>query len=123
MVICMANGSSSLVGKAAYYNETTYPIATIGTFCGIYRSNKKIVRWLLQTNKYKHAIHKSLQGGNGAIANLTPNDILSVSFVIPKQETLIVELLQEFDEKLDIEMSLLHNIQKEKQYILFQMFI
>ena len=123
IVICMANGSSALVGKASYYNETTVPIATIGAFCGIYRSDRKIVRWLLQTNKYKHAVQKSLQGGNGAIANLSPNDILGLPFVIPKRETLIVELLQEFDEKLDIEMSLLHNLQKEKQYLLSQMFI
>ena len=123
IVICMANGSSALVGKASYYNKTTDSIATIGAFCGIYRSDKKIVRWLLQTTKYKHAVQKSLQGGNGAIANLSPNDILGLPFVIPKRETLIVELLQEFDEKLDIEMSLLHNLQKEKQYLLFQMFI
>ena len=123
MVICMANGSSALVGKASYYNETTDSIATIGAFCGIYRSDKKIVRWLLQTNKYKRAIHKSLQGGNGAIANLTPNDILGLSFIIPKQEPSIVVLLQGFDEKLDIEISLLHSLQKEKQYLLSQMFI
>ena len=123
MVICMANGSSALVGKASYYNETTDSIATIGAFCGIYRSDKKIVRWLLQTNKYKRVIHKSLQGGNGAIANLTPNDILGLSFIIPKQEPSIVELLQGFDEKLDIEISLLHSLQKEKQYLLSQMFI
>ena len=123
MVICMANGSSALVGKASYYNETTDSIATIGAFCGIYRSDRKIVRWLLQTNKYKRAIHKSLQGGNGAIANLTPNDILGLSFIIPKQEPSIVVLLQGFDEKLDIEISLLHSLQKEKQYLLSQMFI
>ena len=123
MVICMANGSSALVGKASYYNDTTDSIATIGAFCGIYRSDKKIVRWLLQTNKYKRVIHKSLQGGNGAIANLTPNDILGLSFIIPKQEPSIVELLQGFDEKLDIEISLLHSLQKEKQYLLSQMFI
>jgi len=123
MVICMANGSTKLVGKASYYNETTDSIATIGAFCGIYRSYQKIVRWLLQTNKYKQAVQKSLQGGNGAIANLIPNDILGLSFVIPKQETLIVELLQLFDEKLDIEVSLLHSLQKEKQYLLSQMFI
>lgn len=123
MVICIANGSTTLVGKASYYNETTDSIATIGAFCGIYRSNQKIVRWLLQTNKYKQAVQKSLQGGNGAIANLIPNDILGLSFVIPKQETLIVELLQLFDEKLDIEVLLLHSLQKEKQYLLSQMFI
>ena len=123
IVICMANGSSALVGKASYFNDTTDSIVTVGAFCGIYRSNKKIVRWLFQTNKYKRAICKSLQGGNGAIANLTPNDILGLSFKIPKNETLIVELLQEFDVKLDIEMSLLHKLQKEKQYLLSQIFI
>lgn len=123
LVICMANGSSSLVGKASYYQESSNYMATIGAFCGIYRTDKKIVRWLVQTKNYKRAISKSLQGGNGAIANISPNDILELQFVIPQSETLIVELLQELDDKLDVEIAILNNIQKQKQYMLSQMFI
>ena len=96
MVICMANGSSALVGKASYYNETTDSIATIGAFCGIYRSDKKIVRWLLQTNKYKRVIHRSCKEEMEQSPILLPNDILGLSFIIPKQEPSIVELLQGF---------------------------
>ena len=78
---------------------------------------------MVQTKNYKRAISKSLQGGNGAIANISPNDILELQFVIPQSETLIVELLQELDDKLDVEIAILNNIQKQKQYMLSQMFI
>lgn len=52
IIICMANGSSSLVGKSSFYDgKCLYPI-TVGAFCGIYRSKEPIVKWLFQTNRY-----------------------------------------------------------------------
>ena len=60
IVICMANGSTALVGKASYYKESPNNTITFGAFCGTYRSNKKIVRWMMQTRKYKHAISKCI---------------------------------------------------------------
>ena len=70
VVICMANGSSSLVGKSSFYDGSCHSPITVGAFCGIYRSKEPIVKWLFQTNKYRRYIWNSLQGGNGAIANL-----------------------------------------------------
>lgn len=70
VVICMANGSSSLVGKSSFYDGSCHFPITVGAFCGIYRSKEPIVKWLFQTNKYRRYIWNSLQGGNGAIANL-----------------------------------------------------
>ena len=67
--------------------------------------------------------HKCLQGGNGAIANITPDDILGLSFILPQNESLVVELLKNFDEKLDIEGALLIKMQRMRQYLLSQMFI
>ena len=83
IVICMANGSSSLVGKSSFYDGNWHSPITVGAFCGIYRSKEPIVKWLFQTNKYRRYIWNSLQGGNGAIANLNGEDILNMSFSIP----------------------------------------
>ena len=78
IVICMANGSSSLVGKSSFYDGNCHSPITVGAFCGIYRSKEPIVKWLFQTNKYRRYIWNSLQGGNGAIANLNGEDILNI---------------------------------------------
>ena len=40
IVICMANGSSSLVGKSSYYDGMCLSPITVGAFCGIYRSKE-----------------------------------------------------------------------------------
>ena len=40
VVICMANGSSSLVGKSSYYDGGCSLPITIGAFCGIYRPSR-----------------------------------------------------------------------------------
>ena len=80
VVICMANGSSSLVGKSSFYDGSCHSPITVGAFCGIYRSKESIVKWLFQTNKYRRYIWNSLQGGNGAIANLNGEDTKHVIF-------------------------------------------
>lgn len=83
----MANGSSSLVGKSSYYDGNSLSPITIGAFCGVYRSNEPIVKWLFQTSTYRRYIWNSLQGGNGAIANLNSEDILRMTFQIPDTVT------------------------------------
>lgn len=45
IVICMANGSSSLVGKSSFYDGNCHSPITVGAFCGIYRSKEPIVKW------------------------------------------------------------------------------
>ena len=40
IVICMANGSSSLVGKSSFYDGNCHSPITVGAFCGIYRSKE-----------------------------------------------------------------------------------
>ena len=78
IIICMANGSSALVGKSSFYDGKCISPITVGAFCGIYRSKTAITKWLFQTNRYRRYIWNSLQGGNGAIANLNSEDILSL---------------------------------------------
>lgn len=125
VVICMANGSSSLVGKSSFYDGSCHSPITVGAFCGIYRSKEPIVKWLFQTNKYRRYIWNSLQGGNGAIANLNGEDILNMSFSIPNAtiKNTCVKMLTSMDSALENNMSLYALYTLQKQYLLRQMFI
>lgn len=53
IIICMANGCSALVGKSSFYDGKCPKSITVGAFCGIYRSEEPIVKWLFQTNRYR----------------------------------------------------------------------
>ena len=125
VVICMANGSSSLVGKSSFYDGNCHSPITVGAFCGIYRSKEPIVKWLFQTNKYRRYIWNSLQGGNGAIANLNGEDILNMSFSIPNAtiKDTCVKMLTSVDSALENNMSLCALYTLQKQHLLRQMFI
>ena len=125
IVICMANGSSSLVGKSSFYDGNCHSSITVGAFCGIYRSKEPIVKWLFQTNKYRRYIWNSLQGGNGAIANLNGEDILNMSFPIPNAsiKDTCVKMLTSVDSALENNMSLCALYTLQKQHLLRQMFI
>ena len=125
VVICMANGSSSLVGKSSYYDGGCLLPITIGAFCGIYRSDEPLAKWLFQTSAYRRYIWKSLQGGNGAIANLNSDDILRMSFNIPETSTKkhFVKLLTSTDSEIKNNTRLYDLYISQKQYLLRQMFI
>ena len=125
IVICMANGSFSLVGKSSFYDGNCHSPITVGAFCGIYRSKEPIVKWLFQTNKYRRYIWNSLQGGNGAIANLNGEDILNMSFSIPNApiKDTCVKMLTSVDSALGNNMSLCALYTLQKQHLLRQMFI
>ena len=125
VVICMANGSSSLVGKSSFYDGNWHSSITVGAFCGIYRSKEPIVKWLFQTNKYRRYIWNSLQGGNGAIANLNGEDILNMSFSIPSApiKDTCVKMLTSVDSALENNMSLCALYTLQKQHLLRLMFI
>ena len=125
VVICMANGSSALVGKSSCYDGGCLLPITIGAFCGVYRSNEPLAKWLFQTSMYRKYIRKSLQGGNGAIANLNSDDILRMSFKIPEVSTKkrFVKLLTSTDSAIKNNTRLYDLYIAQKQYLLRQMFI
>ena len=125
VVICMANGSSALVGKSSCYDGGCLLPITIGAFCGVYRSNEPLAKWLFQTSTYRRYIRKSLQGGNGAIANLNSDDILRMSFEIPEVSTKkrFVKLLTSTDSVIKNNTRLYDLYIAQKQYLLRQMFI
>ena len=125
VVICMANGSSALVGKTSFYDGKCLSPITVGAFCGIYRSKMPITKWLFQTNRYHRNIWNSLQGGNGAIANLNGEDILRMSFPTPDKSTIghCIKLLSSLDLLIKNNVSLYAMFSQQKEYLLQQMFI
>ena len=124
IVICMANGSSALVGKNSYYPFNDRQ-STIGAFCGIYRTSNPLVKWLMQSQRYKRQVYQSLQGGNGAIANLNGDDILNMSFpLIEKEKSQSIIFTIEAIEKSLVANKYIHRLYyTQKSYLLKQMFI
>ena len=125
IIICMANGCSALVGKSSFYDGKCPRSITVGAFCGIYRSEEPIIKWFFQTNRYRRYIWNSLQGGNGAIANLNGEDILRMSFPIPDApvKNNCVKLLTSVDFMIENVTSLCVLYTSQKEYLLRQMFI
>ena len=124
IVICMANGSSALVGKNSYYPFNDGQ-STVGAFCGIYRTSHPLAKWLMQSRRYKRLVYQSLQGGNGAIANLNGDDILNMSFpLIEKEKSQSIIFTIEAIEKSLVANKCLHRLYyTQKSYLLKQMFI
>lgn len=124
IVICMANGSSSLVGKNSYYSFDDRQ-STIGAFCGIYRSSQPLVKWLMQSQRYRRLVYQSLQGGNGAIANLNGDDILNMTFYVveDKKSVSILSALGLIENSIAVNEKLQELYSMQKEYLLQHLFI
>ena len=125
IVICMANGSSSLVGKASQYKKSNTNM-TVGAFCGIYRSDHPLAKWIFMSASYNKAVSSAIQGGNGAIANLHGEDILGMSFKIPTDASTVSHLqkiLSLLDNKIEDSERTGSLFLQQKYFLLNQMFI
>jgi type I restriction enzyme, S subunit len=86
ILICMANGSKALVGKAGFFDVCDGYDYTFGAFMGCFRSNfdvanPKFIFYLFQTGRYRNYINNLLAGSS--INNLTPASIESLEFSMP----------------------------------------
>ncbi|EKV57322.1 restriction endonuclease subunit S [Brachyspira hampsonii] len=125
ITICMANGSRDLVGKASFYDGMYSGDITVGAFCGIFRSKLNITRYLFQTNLYKKKLDIILSGGNGSIANLRGEDILNLSFYIPKnfqEQQKIADCLASIDSIIDSQVKRIDNLIKHKKALMQGLF-
>ncbi|SER85967.1 restriction endonuclease subunit S [Giesbergeria anulus] len=105
ILICMANGSKSLVGKAGIFNVADGHEYTYGAFMACFRTeattfNSSFVFYLFQTGKYKNYINNLLAGSS--INNLSPSSIESLEFNIPQisEQTAIATILSDMDAEL-----------------------
>ncbi|MDD4641684.1 MAG: restriction endonuclease subunit S [Bacteroidales bacterium] len=106
ILICMANGSKDLVGKAGMFKIQDEFKYTFGAFMGCFRINVEeydhyFIFNLFYSNDYKNYIRNLLAGSS--INNLTPASIESMIFKIPepKEQTAIATVLSDMDAEIE----------------------
>jgi len=105
ILICMANGSKALVGKAGLFAVNDGYDYTFGAFMGCFRTdataaNPRFVFSLLQTGQYRNYINNLLAGSS--INNLRPSGIESLEFDFPTipEQTAIAAVLSDMDAEI-----------------------
>lgn len=126
ILICMANGSKELVGKAGQFrvmDEYTY---TFGAFMACFRIDSTIAEpkfafYLFQTREFRDFISLILAGSS--INNLKPSDIESAEFQIPNrnEQRAIAEVLSDVDGLIDSLDTLIVKKRAIKQSIMQQL--
>ena len=105
ILICMANGSKALVGKAGLFRVNDGCEYTFGAFMGCFRnsaaaSSPIFIFGLFQTERYRNFINNLLAGSS--INNLRPSSIESLEFSMPDlpEQTAIATFLSDMDADL-----------------------
>jgi type I restriction enzyme S subunit len=106
ILICTANGSRELVGKAGRFCADDGFQYTFGAFMGCFRpdgyaADPNYVSFLFQTGKYRAHIAILLAGSS--INNLKPGDIADFSINTPsdkKEQTAIATILSDMDAEI-----------------------
>nr|WP_254633055.1 restriction endonuclease subunit S [Deinococcus sp. GbtcB9] len=107
ILICMANGSRSLVGKAGMFRPSTGYEYTFGAFMACYRlngshnSDSSFIRFIFESKKYRDQIDLALAGST--INNLSPKSIENLKFSFPPlpEQKAIAVVLSEMDAELE----------------------
>lgn len=105
ILICMANGSKALVGKAGRFMVSDDHKYTFGAFMGCFRTNSieanpVFVFYLFLTGRYRNYVNNLLSGSS--INNLRPSSIESLDFPMPPrpEQDAIAAVLSEMDAEL-----------------------
>ncbi|RJE80016.1 restriction endonuclease subunit S [Paracoccus sp. JM45] len=106
VLVCMANGSRALVGKAGIFWDEDGSAYTFGAFMGCFRPTAGAaadgyVPFLLQSDEYRNQLNVILSGS--AINNLAPSQILGFSFTMPvdhKEQQAIAAVLSDMDAEI-----------------------
>ena len=105
ILVCMANGSKELVGKAGLFRIRDGHIYTFGAFMGCFRidpsiADPKFVFYLFQTHGFRNFINLILAGSS--INNLKPSDIESTEFKVPdgNEQAAITSVLSDMDAEI-----------------------
>lgn len=104
IIICMANGSKQLVGKAAISRNISNNTFTFGAFMGCFRVNPSInpsfIFALFESKKYRDYIDFLLSGST--INNLNPSSIELMEFAFPSdnEQNRIAKIYSELQENV-----------------------
>ena len=105
ILICMANGSKALVGKAGLFRVRDGYQYTFGAFMGCFRTSIPLahpvfVFYLFQTGRYRDYVNNLLAGSS--INNLRPSSVESLEFSMPdkSEQAAIAAVLSDMDAEL-----------------------
>jgi type I restriction enzyme S subunit len=105
ILICMANGSKSLVGKSAFFSKPLSITHTFGAFMGVFRTESQnahpyFVYLNLKSNNYRNYIDVLLSGSS--INNLKPSDIESIQIYLPafNEQLSISEIINDMENEI-----------------------
>ncbi len=96
ILICVRNGSKSLIGKNALINKENKGIA-FGAFMSVYRSEKNIFMFqLFDTRVYKREVHRNL---GATINSINGSDLKKFKIPLPplKEQEKIADILSTWD--------------------------
>jgi type I restriction enzyme S subunit len=120
IVICMANGSKQLVGKAGVFSKSDHYSYTFGAFMGCFRTEQKFalpafIALNFQTNNYRNHIDVLLSGSS--INNLNPNNIESIEISLPtiSDQLLISNIIGDMDKEIANKKNKLNKLKQQKQ--------
>lgn len=106
ILICMANGSKELVGKAGFCNQTfDSEKFTFGAFMGVFRIFEKVNPYFIYLNflskNYRYFIDLLLSGSS--INNLKPSDIEQIEIKLPSlsEQEHIASILSDMDAEIE----------------------
>ncbi|WP_234099334.1 restriction endonuclease subunit S [Enterobacter roggenkampii] len=125
ILICMANGSKNLVGKAAIYNIEESHKYTFGAFMGVFRTFPEVESlyafYLLTSDRCRSYIDLALAGSS--INNLKPSDIEQFTFALPnyEEQKAIVAILSDMDAELEVLEQKLSKVRDIKQGMMQQL--
>jgi len=123
IVICMSNGTKSLVGKSAQYNGNYNSKLTVGAFCSIFRSDFPLAPYIFQSELYKKYSYLLLAGTN--INNLKNSDLEKLSLYIPslEEQEKIANFLSSVDQKIDLLKDQISQMEDFKRGLLQSLFV
>lgn len=119
IIICMANGSKQLVGKAAITDNLKRNRYTYGAFMGCFRvnsnNNPNFIFALMESKQYRDYIDILLAGSS--INNLNPGAIESMSFQIPERsiQDSVADLLGDIQKSIIKNQAKLQKLKHQKQ--------
>lgn len=122
ILICVRNGSKSLIGKNAII-PTGMPLCTHGAFMTVFRSNKsKFVFQLFQTQAYSTKVAGDL---GATINSINGSNFLKFKFFVPKnseEQQKIASCLSSLDEIIAAENKKLDVLKEYKKGLLQNLF-
>ncbi|EOC6624430.1 restriction endonuclease subunit S [Cronobacter sakazakii] len=121
ILICVRNGSKSLIGKNALIPEGMPP-CTHGAFMTIFRSNSaKFMIQLFQTTAYENQVAADL---GATINSINGNQLKKYTFLIPKpaEQKAIADFLTSLDELIAAQAQKIEALKTHKRGLVQQLF-